>query len=236
MYRVKIKNFSGFDFKKAYLQKLRQPTQKELFILSKYVQLTNKIFKLNKLNYIRTIPWLFLVSKNGLEMNMPYTLSNYIVINETQLFNLNRFEQINRNFINTLIHEKIHIVQRINQAKFNIFYRQHYTFLDKKIDIKDVPLQYKKIYMSNPDSNKDFWLYRINSNIYYPLLVKKGNRVKSIAVTKNRKIDLDYFKRKLNYNNHVSFYHPNEIFACTVTDMILENSIPQKYFKLLNNI
>ena len=93
-------------------------------------------------------------------MNMPYTLSNYIVINEKSIKNLSQFNEISDNFVNTLIHEKIHIIQRINQAQFNEFYKKNYSFIYKKIHIKEVPLQYRKIYMSNPDSNKDFWLCR----------------------------------------------------------------------------
>ena len=235
MYKVKIKNFNNTNFLKTYIDHLRVPNQNELNILNRHIIKCNKILKKNNLYKLLKLPWLFLVSKRGLEMNMPYTLSNYIVINKSTLENLNAFRQINANFINTLIHEKIHIFQRINQAKFNSFYKRNYTFIVKKINIREVPLQYKKMYMSNPDSNSDFWLYKINNKIYYPILVKNGPFVKSIGINRQGRVDLAFFKKKLGYKSHISFYHPNEIFACEVTDMILDYNIKKPHYKLLNN-
>ena len=42
--------------------------------------------------------------------------------------------------------------------------------------------------MTNPDSNFDYWLYKIGDKIFYPLLVKRGNYVKSIAINKKQRL------------------------------------------------
>ena len=236
MYRSKIENYNNTNFFKTYISNLRLPTLNEKAILNKYIPICEKILKENGLNKLANIPWKFLISKKGLEMNMPYTLSNYIIINELTLINLIRDKGNNANFITTLIHEKIHILQRINQGKFNTFYRQQYSFIGSKIHFNGVPLQYKKQYMTNPDSNSDFWLYKINGVYYYPILIKKGAYVKSIAFNKSGNIDLDKFKQKLGYSRHISFYHPNEIFACEDTDMIIEKNIKKQYLKLFNSL
>lgn len=245
MYSSKIKNYTPNTtsnvanrdkFFREYMGHLRLPRHSESGLLNKYVIICNKILMDNKLHYVTKVPWVFIVSKKGLEMGMPYTLSNYIVINETTLAKLTRVDKIDQTFVNTLIHEKIHVIQRLNQAKFNRFYTKTFTFIGKKIQIEDVPLQYAKIFMSNPDSNEDFWLYRINNSLYYPILVKDGDYVKSIAINSTHSLDLSKFKSKLGYKSHISFYHPNEIFACQVADMILEMKIPSSYSKLLNNL
>ena len=125
---------------------------------------------------LNNIPWLFLISKTGLEMNMPYTLSNYIVINEKSIKNLSQFNEISDNFVNTLIHEKIHIIQRINQAQFNEFYAKRIIALFiKKYILKRYLYNIEKYICLILIVNKDFWLYRINNKVYYPILIKRGS-------------------------------------------------------------
>ena len=41
-----------------------------------------------------------------------------------------------------------------------------------------------------------------------------------MAFGKFGKLDLDVYKKQLGYQNDISFYHPNEIFACETTNMI----------------
>ena len=235
MYKSKIVNYKS-DFRKSYIKQLRFPKINELEVLNKYSSICQEIFKVNNLTQLSIIPWYFIISNKNIEMGMPYTLGSYIIINELTLINLLRHLTINHNFINTLIHEKIHILQRINQVEFNKFYKSNYDFIGPKIHITDVPLQYRKIYMSNPDSNEDFWLYKISGVYYYPILIKNGNNVKSIGCNKSGTIDLDILKRQLKYSNHISIYHPNEIFACLVTDMILSKNIKKPYLQLFNSL
>ena len=91
-----------------------------------YVNKIKIIFVKNGLNNLNKFSWKFIQSINNLEDSMPYTFDDKIVFSEKQLDKeLNNFlaGNIDNRFIETLIHEQIHVIQRQNQSKFNSYYK-----------------------------------------------------------------------------------------------------------------
>jgi hypothetical protein len=93
--------------------------------------------------------------------------------------------------------------------------------------------------MNNPDSNNSIWLFTFNKKQYIPLLTYDAGIIKTIGYNKDfteDTIDLNYMRNQLGYGNDISFYHPNEIFACDVTHHIMDKTLPTYYSKFLNSI
>tara|TARA_B110000208_G_C11797442_1_gene440298 strand:+ start:2711 stop:3547 length:837 start_codon:yes stop_codon:yes gene_type:complete len=224
IYQYKI-NYECDDFKSEYKKNIFNLSNKYKNFLNMHTKKCDKILCFNNLKNLNLYPWKFKLSKN-IEMGMPYTLGSYIIFNQEYLDNL-LDNKINKNLLNTLIHEKLHVIQRSNPKQFNIFYRNNYKFLGRKILLKDVPNNILNKYMINPDSNFDFWLYNIDGKEYYPIL---DCNINEVAYDKNHnKLNLNEFKNRLNYNNHISFYHPNEIFACDASHQIMNNNLDNNY-------
>ena len=208
-------------------------------MLTTYTSLANKLTK--NLGRFNSYPWNIYVSINNLEMNMPYTLDTSIIIPKkilAELYHTFKHGHINKTFLNTLIHEKIHIIQRGNQAKFNKFYEKNYTFLHKRFN-GELPDIIKKTRMNNPDSNNQLWTYKLDGKIVIPLLVYANNSVNEIAYNVENYDDIMYLsqkKRALGFGPHTSIYHPNEIFACDVSHKIMDRKLPLHYQKFLRDI
>ena len=64
--------------------------------------------------------------------------------------------------------------------------------------------------MTNPDSNFDFWIYKINGRDYYPILQKTELGYEDIgySVSGNEIIDLLDLKTNMGFRYDVSFDHP----------------------------
>ena len=221
MYNVKlgISNVSKIKYENFYLI--------YLLSLKNIIDKADKLIKLVGIKCLLHIPWKFWISKNNLELSMPYTIDNYIVIPDTKLKTIS---------VNTLIHEKIHILQRKNQEKFNNYYKKLYPFLFNKIDSKIIPHELEKKHMTNPDSNNTYWIYRIYNKLWLPLLIydKYSNSCMELGYPVlfiNNKIMIDINEpvklRSLfpNLAKDISLYHPNEIFACQLASSI-ENNRP----------
>jgi len=229
-----VKNVDKGTFKKIYLLSLQNIPTKFRKMLNNYTKYADNIFNMNKLYALRDIKWKFILSINKLEGGMPYTIDTYIVINIKMLYKkyikfIKNPEYIDIYFLDTLIHEKIHILQRLHQDKFNKFYYKKYPFLHSKINVTDLPIKLKKIYMTNPDSNSDIWLYKHDNQIIYPILVKNNRIFKDKGYDNKtlKYINLQSIKDYYNIPDNISIYHPNEIFAYTFTDNLINNNVNQ---------
>ena len=91
----------------------------------------------------------------------------------------------------------------------------------------------------NPDSNNTIWIYKMDGKKYIPLLVSIDNTIKSIGFNKDLlsdKIDLTILKSRLGYSSRISFYHPNEVFACDVTEQLILGNLDSEYRQFLSNL
>ena len=117
-------------------------------------------------DFASSMKWNLLKTRN-LELNLPCTISNYILFPESQL-KTKDWEHIKE----TLMHEQIHILQRQFQDKFNEFYKQlfnnprynntrgyGYHLLPIKKELVDYSaLEIEHIQIQNPDEDDTEWL------------------------------------------------------------------------------
>jgi hypothetical protein len=222
------------DFINDYLKSIKNIPFKYYFILYKYVQIISKLYTKNNLNLLNNINWNFLMSINNIEDGMLFTLDKYIIINNSTLNRILSYGTgIESKMINDLIHEKIHIFQRFNQSKFNNFYIYNYKFLSDKIHPSKIPIKLQKKYMTNPDSNFDYWLYKLNNKKYYPIFHKYEQCYAYLKNSLNNRISLKKFQNHYKFPINIQFYHPNEIFAFIITNMIYKCKITKKYKNFL---
>jgi hypothetical protein len=231
--KVKLPGFKINDnFKESYIKNLFSLTNEEQQKIDRYTSICDKKLRRVNLSIFFRYPWKIVKSNNNLELGMPFTLHDIIIIPSYMINRLNE-HTINNNFIDTLIHEKTHVIQRFNQTKFNTFYMKTYPFLKKTI--YKLPTELHKNNMVNPDSNGQYWLYKFNNSLFYVFLkYKRRGRVTSYAVDKNNiEADLDYLKKIYKFNPSTSVYHPNEIFAYELASQILNKNISNNYFRFL---
>lgn len=247
--------------KKKYISKLKKIPPKYNYMLSFYTNKCDQFLKKYKIFF--KYKWDFLMSIDGLELNMPFTIDKKIILPRYLLESIyldfkNNFDvkmmvssnflanqklnfRPNKDFMNTLIHEKIHIIQRSNQDTFNSFYKYEYrSFLRNRFNEKSIPENIAKKHMNNPDSNNQYWVYMDynspkNDRYYLPLLIYKDKNVRNYGYFfKSKKLkNINYHRKKLGYKSDVSFYHPNEIFACELSRQLLEKKVSKSYSKFL---
>ena len=241
MYNIKVPTIKNLDtFRNKYIDSLIDVPQKYMKMLNRYTKEADKI--INFYNIFKKYDWKFVMSINNLELNMPFTIDNYIVLPKNKLeFLLSYFIKGNlqKDFIDTLIHEKIHIIQRNHQSKFNTFYKLKYSNFIEDIYTKRLPENLEKIYMNNPDSNNSIWLYKFNNKRYLPLLVYENDILNSKAYNidyPKDNISISVIKARLGFRTNISFYHPNEISACVMANQLLQHQLDNDYKNLLKSL
>ena len=235
IYHIKCPSYKT-NFVLEYSKNIIKLPVKYKALTDSYTNAANKLT--GEFKIFKKVPWTILVSINNLEMSMPYTLGNSIIIplrTIKDLYTTFIHGHINNNFVNTLIHEKLHIIQRNNQRIFDEFYKTNYKFLDKKLN-EPLPENLHKITMTNPDSNNSIWIYKLENKRIIPLLIYANNSVTEIGYNIENHNDITYLrniKTSLGFSNNTSIYHPNEIFACEVAHHIMDNNLPDKYKKFI---
>jgi len=220
------------EFRIKYLDSFLPWTNEEERILQNYV---NQILSFANFNSFKT-PWKIFKSKNYLENSMPFTIGNYIIIPEKFIKNgveyYKKTGKYSPELIETLIHEKLHVIQRNNQQEFNDLYVSQWPFMSRG-KVSDLVYPY---YLMNPDGLDLDWIYRDKNGITYsPILFVNDNRLDSRLYNIMNKgyESLDMTNLREVFNQVHGWYHPNEIFAYLVSEKII-NGIPLG--KEINNI
>ena len=169
--------------------------------------------------------WNVYIIKN-IFFNLPFTLDNVIYLPFNYL-NTSFISNNTKKFIITLIHEKIHILQRlninlwINYIKINypmwiIIYNSNFLF--DKLSIKNLSNYTNKKLIVNPDIDYDFkYIYSKNNKYYYSIFCLNNDKIEIICfeiINKNNDI---VFELLLNNNNE--YDHPFEFLAYKISEM-----------------
>ena len=233
MYSVKLPHTISRkrkDFKNEYLQNIiRVPNRYKSYVNRIQGKVMYYFTRCGLDNLNGLAPWKYMMSTNNLEMNMPFTLGDYIIISSTMLGNGNNKILSDDTMIETIIHERLHIIQRLYQKKFNKFYRRNYDFIMNEFPLYSLPGELKKIHMNNPDSNFKIWTYRIDSREYIPLLVFKYNTLSQIGY------NIDNHSDQVKLTKEMS-YHPNEKFAHEVAHKIFNNRLDYQTKEFLKSL
>jgi hypothetical protein len=189
-----------------YKQSLNKFSKAEASILNDLIKdiSMNYTYKYQKL---QQIPWKF-VKFNGVEENFPHTISDIIFLPQDFFYN-SKDKQIE-----TLIHEKIHIYQRL------------YTIETAKLiallgfSIWNTQEKFPNI-RTNPDTNSFIYKYGEGDNISAQAQIYNNDTPESI---KDSHISL--FKGEKIWNVPECIKqpdHPYEIMACALAHLIMNN-------------
>tara|TARA_B100000787_G_scaffold169914_1_gene162862 strand:+ start:2332 stop:3195 length:864 start_codon:yes stop_codon:yes gene_type:complete len=221
-----------------YHSLIRKPSKKELeLILNIFRVITTDIG--DKYKSILDIPFKIYLFKK-LENNFPHTHHNSILLPET--FSLN-YSYIVKN---TLLHEKLHIIQRFKRENFYNLYEKYWKFSYQKIQDLERIEEYSR---TNPDGLDNNWVFT-NQGVKIVLMSLYDKDYKNISHTTTYGIYLDKesklifpikkkeikdireftdFFGKLNGNN----YHPNELSADMIAHMLLGKKTDSPAFNKL---
>lgn len=207
LYARKVKNSNIYknncmkcttDFNKNQIDIITEASKEADKYLNNYNKLLNG-------KDIAKIKWNFALTQNNnnyeYEDGLPHTRKNIIFLSDKIIPNT-----ISHNFINTLIHEKIHVYQRYNPKILeNVINKMGF----KKTSFKNIKQR------SNPDLNN---LIYINKNNQKLSCLYKNNKPSSI----NDVICLE--------NNNL-LEHPYELLAYNIANEFNHSEL-QKYIKL----
>ena len=187
-----IKSVSEFDsIEKAKIEKciLKINT----WLLSK----SHNIEYFNEKDFYN-IPWKIGSIEGKLyENGLPHTRNDIIIISKNDIQNMSE-----KKLTKTLLHEKVHIYQKLNNSNANIF-------IYKKNFIKFKQREQEDNIRANPDL--DNWIYKNkNTNDIYKAVYNKD--AKTIE-------DITYYP-----NNSQSFEHPFEAMAIEIENLYLTTS------------
>lgn len=171
------------------LQNIRMPNQAEKNILEQAIKSVDDITA----NFKRfsSIKWRILISNDNIETGFPHTHGNIIILPSLMLVNINRVKFAN--IIDTLIHEKIHVYQRLYPCESNILYLKYWNFT-----VASCLSQTPDGHRTNPDTN---------------LLLYKDQNDDIIYLNKYNKCALDSVIGDTRD-------HPHEIMAYLITNIL----------------
>ena len=219
MYPIKIngcsKHISKLEFRKLYQSHIRDLPNSKKQLLKNYTNYIDSL--LEPYHSIKNIRWKFAISKNGLEMNMPFTLADYIILPEDFINRIG--STVDQSIATTLLHEKIHILQRYNQEHFTKFYISSSNMPSIKVYYGEIPEKISMTHMNNPDSNGIYYVYRFGGISYLPLLVYNGTIVERGYNTIDFRENMDLYKLGLYYKK--GLYHPNEMIAYSLSHSLI---------------
>lgn len=140
-----------------------------------------------------------------------------------------------------LLHEKIHIVQRVHEHLFYELYTRYWNFKRTKIRNLDI-IEYKS--RTNPDGLDNNWIFSYNkTNILlialyndnpsdisdvtlYGINVNKENEI-IVPIEKNKLDKIPEFINFFGMDSSGNNYHPNELSAEMLTNILLTKTHSQ---------
>ena len=229
--------------------------EKDKIIFTIHLTLKNINPKISKNiinNYFKN--WNILKVSNLFEDKLPHTIHNVIILPQdfiTLLKKINENQNENQNILikeigSTLLHEQIHIWQRLHPKLFNTLYVKYWNFKKGPCNIINNILEKENniFQRKNPDGLDENWLFNYTNNEYLLISVKLKNDSKDLGDIQKYGILLskDNYEiitiQKLNtFKYFYSFfgikdnnYHPNELSA----SMISENLFLPQFFNNKN--
>lgn len=112
---------------------------------------------------LKNIPWkIGIINSKIYEEGLPHTRNDVIILPKSII-------NTSKQFIDTLLHEKLHVYQKLYPNDFNKYLDKNRFIKYKKYIDTDIP------YRSNPDT--DEWIYMIDNNIYISEYIKRPKKI-----------------------------------------------------------
>ena len=195
--------------------------------------LENTVSRLRGIAFInnRKIPWKFAIVSNSTEGGNPFTIHDTIILSTgmvSELFSKwfkNDNDFLQSSIINTIIHERIHILQKYYKQAFEELYTKYWGFYH---DVSGVPNNLRGIVRNNPDGLDISWSWggmRIFC-VFRPVGPTKINNTEIVFIDKMNR--LGYVRNSPKFMNffgyNVNYYHPHEISAEIIAQLITKNN------------
>jgi hypothetical protein len=176
----------------------------------------------SSIGHLQYIPWKFIKVSDKIENGYPHTLQDVIILPASF------FNKDNENIKITLLHEKIHVYQRL-------YPKETLTLLTRlgfnKVDIINIPESISNMRRNNPDILGTF-----EYNNIIPLQVYKSDRPTSLA---DSKTILYEFKKNIfvdDDGHFIPYYinqkeHPYEIMAVLIPKILLGEQHKDEMFQ-----
>jgi hypothetical protein len=212
--------FSGGEhYKNVYLSSYVDMTEAEKNVLFKAIEQANELTSSYK--NLQLLEWKVVKVINDIEYGMPHTMVDMIVVNEDVL------QKSENEIVKTLIHEKLHVYQRlnnnstqkwVNKVGFSTLLPSEFSSLDKDL------LELRR---SNPDLDKNTYKHN-KSNVVLKQLYNSSNPTslqdsKAIGILLNgnhKPMPLTNGLLGLPKSTYCQLEHPFEIMACLMSEMI----------------
>ena len=240
----KIKNYKKYkSLLDGYISNISDFTASEKKFIKKCVINLNKFELVKKLDMI---DWNIVKTNTNIEWGFSFTYDKYIFISEKTI---NMYNNNLQEMMKLLLHEQIHILQRKIQSTLDTNLYNKWNFIKPVISL-DKALEDSII--TNPDGIDKYIFVSKNKRYYLPTLMLSSNgNVDEVAIemiTDDEKnfrntynmIDIDkipHYILSLGFDINQDLYHPNEILAHHLSEMIL-NLVPKdhKITEIVNKI
>jgi hypothetical protein len=191
------------DYTARYVESLRDFTTDEQILLEEDIQYANLLTE--KYPHLNGIQWKLAKLCCNIEKGFPHTLGNIIFVGEEFFAKQSQFQQVQ-----TLIHEKIHIYQRLYPLETNLLITKYWDYT-----IHDILKKYPDS-RNNPDLNNI--MYANKDGVYF--YQSFHSNPKSLADA----------KIKFNLENHSNvdrdpteiYEHPFEKMSYVLANIIVQ--------------
>lgn len=219
---------SGEHYKNTYISSFEDFTDLERSILVKVVDEANKL--LSKYLNLQQLEWKFAKVNDTIENGLPHTMSDMIVLNKNVL------KQTERELVKTIIHEKVHVYQRLNASSCNKWINEVGFALLPQRDFSALNKDVLNMRRSNPDLDNNTYYHKKSRLILKQLY--NSTTPQSISDSKAFGIPLIGEYTPIPVTNELiglpkSVYcqleHPYEIMACVIADILTNAMYTSEY-------
>lgn len=217
-------------YKNVYIQSYEEFTEIEKNILNKVVQEANKLLKLHQ--NLQQLEWKFVKVNDKVEYGLPHTISDMIVMNTDLL------KKAEKELIKTIIHEKVHVYQRLNVASARKWISQTDFVSLSSSDFMSLNKDVLDMRRSNPDLDRNTYYHKKSKLVLKQLY--NSTSPQSIMDSKAYGIPLNGGYSPIPLTNELlglpkSVYcqleHPYEIMACIIADILTNPAYLDEYGK-----
>jgi hypothetical protein len=219
---------SGQHYKNIYISSYEEFNDNEKNILNNAVGEANKL--LSKFQNLQQLDWKFAKVNEKIENGLPHTMSDMIVLNQ------GIFTHSAKELIKTLIHEKVHVYQRLNSASCNKWIEQTGFVLLAQSDFSTLNKNVLEMRRSNPDLNNNTYYHSKNKLVLKQLF--NNTTPHSISDSKaygipqtggHTPIPLTNELLGLPKGVYCQLEHPYEIMACLIAEIVTNPEYANEY-------
>jgi hypothetical protein len=217
----------------------------EMLKIKEYIENAIEILQDQECYILSNLSWKLVKLSHKIEWGYPFTIGDTIILPNDDINFVTNSEEIQQEFINTLIHEQIHVFQKANLEIFDNFYVNNWNWIpNQRINIRSAD---KERIVHNPDGMDIRWIWKcpdtdeyVFQSLYLQPTVKKENSFKDKIIERRWILleaetygkrtlydlqsvveDIPCFQKYLPGKNHM--YHPHEMFAYLASGYLSNN-------------